>query len=316
MSSYSTGSVTIRVGSAQVTGNNTGFSGNVSVGNYFKITGENAWYTVADVVNATNLTLTSRYANSAYQTATLETLGTATTATKMYSGTFGNTPVIQNYVKITIGSEAFIDNGAGVLSGNASPAGSGTIGYDDGAYSVTLGTDLTATVSIVASYYYGQTRNALPYQIITDYTTNYSIPEMSLNDIDFAAIYTKAMRIVDEQINNATAHRGIAFFYKGSLSVGSDLLSGLVPNTTRCNKVYAQVDTAASGCSIILDIRKNKSTILNATKLVISAGSTDASCVPKVATVESWDSISVCVNQVGSSVAGGNDLRVTARFTA
>ena len=50
------------------------------------------------------------------------------------------------------------DNGGGVLTGDGSPAGSGTIDYDTGAWAITLGTDLTATAEMTASYSSGNTR--------------------------------------------------------------------------------------------------------------------------------------------------------------
>lgn len=200
MAIYNSGSVNITIGSANVKGNSTNFSTYVSKGNLFKLNDDNGFYEVANVINATNLTLTSRYTDSNYQTARSENVASANTATKTYSDTLTNTPVIQNYVVITA-SERFTDNGAGVLTGNGSPVGSGTIDYDSGLFSITLGTNLTATVNLSASYYSGDTRNSMPYKIIKDFTPNYSLPELSLNDREFNTVFTKAMRKIDSALN-------------------------------------------------------------------------------------------------------------------
>lgn len=198
MSVYATGSVNIKVGSQTVSGNGTDFSTYVSSGYLFKRTGDSTFYEVAAIVSATNLTLTGRYADTDNQTSRpSEHLATMTTATKMYSGTPNNTPVIRNSVVLNASIEDFTDDGAGVLTGDGTPAGSGTIDYDTGAWSITLGTDLTATATINASYYSGDTLSAVPYQIFVDYTPNKEFPEMSVSDMNFAHIYTKAIRMVD-----------------------------------------------------------------------------------------------------------------------
>ena len=201
---YKTGSVRVKVGSALVKGEsgNEAFSSNVSAGNLFKLTGEATFYTIAAITNATNFSLSARYANSTYQTArAAEHLATMTVATKMYSGTLNYYPVIQSAITITASGETFTDDSGGILAGDASPPGSGTVNYDTGAWSVILGTALTASCAITASYQSGDTRTGQAYQIVTDYTPIYTIPEMSLNDVNFPHIYTKAVRIIDNRLS-------------------------------------------------------------------------------------------------------------------
>ena len=111
MAIYNSGSVNIVIGSAGVKGNSTNFSTYVSQGNLFKLNDDNVFYEVADVVNATNLTLTTRYSDSDHQTSRSENVASASSATRIYSDVLTNTPVIQNYVVITA-SERFIDDGA------------------------------------------------------------------------------------------------------------------------------------------------------------------------------------------------------------
>jgi len=222
MALYNSGSVNIVIGSANVRGNSTAFTTYVSSGDLFKDNENNSFYEVGSIVNATNLTLTSRYADASYQTARAENVASANTATTIYSDTLSNTPLIQNYIVITA-SERFTDNGSGVLAGNASPAGSGTVDYDSGLFSITLGTDLTGSVNLSASYYSGDTRSSMPYKIITDFTPNYDLPELNLNDREFNTIFTKAMRLIDARLYVTASHTLVAsdFTQDGGMLVGT-----------------------------------------------------------------------------------------------
>ena len=198
MAVYNTNSVKVKVGSAIVYGNNTDFNTYASVGNIFKLAGENVTYTIAAVNAATRITLSSRYANTNEQTGRSENMASCGAATKLYSGTLTYRPIIQNTVVMTA-SHRLIDNGAGALSGDD---GSGTIDYDSGAYTITLTATLNATYNVVASYYSGNTLNSQSYQIIRDYTSNYSFPEAVPSDKNLAYIYTKAIRMLDETIQD------------------------------------------------------------------------------------------------------------------
>lgn len=201
MGAYSTGSVKVKVGSAVVYGNNTNFLTYAAAGNIFKISGENVTYTVAAVNAATRLTLSSRYANANEHTGRTENTASCGATTKIYSGTLTYRPLIQNEVVVTA-SERFADDGAGALTGGQ--GGTGTINYDTGAYSLTLAATLTATYNVAASYYSGNTLNSMSYQIIRDYTSNFKYPESVPSDKNLAYIYTKAVRMIDEDLNNAS----------------------------------------------------------------------------------------------------------------
>lgn len=228
MSAYSTGSVKVIVGSATVKGTGTDFVTYVSAGDIFKVSSDSAWYEVAAVVDATDVTLTSRYANTSYQTSRSGTEASIGTATKVYASTLSNTPVIQQTLVLTASTEVFTDSsGNGILTSDASPAGSGTINYDTGAWSIVLGTNLGGTQNVVASYYSGNTLNAMPYQIVTDYTTHYSFPELSANDTGFNYIFTKAMRLIDSAIYNASFNTVAA----NSATIDSISASNIVATT-------------------------------------------------------------------------------------
>ena len=62
MSQYNTGTVTVTNGSATVTGASTLFSANVTVGDFFTVVGDNAFYTVDAVDSDTQLILAANYA--------------------------------------------------------------------------------------------------------------------------------------------------------------------------------------------------------------------------------------------------------------
>ena len=199
MAVYTVGSARIRVGSAIIRGNNTDFSTYVSSGELFKRTSEGIIYTIATVYTATRLALTTRYSNSNEQTSRSENTGSCTATNNSYSGTFTYSPVIQGYVVVTA-SERFIDDSGGALTGEN--GGSGTIDYDSGAYTLTLGKVLHQIYNVTASYYSGNTLDSEPYQIIRDYTSYYTLPESSPADKNMAYIYTKAMRMVDTKLHN------------------------------------------------------------------------------------------------------------------
>ena len=205
MALYNTGSVTVKVGSASVKGNSTNFMTYVSAGNTFKLTGESTTYTIAAINSATRLTLSSRYANSSYQTnRTAETLATSFTATELFSGTTDYYPVIQNYFIVTAspGNIVFTESGGGTLTGT--PVGSGTIDYDTGAWTLDLATTLATPITITASYFSGDTRTAIQYQILRDYTPHYNIPEINVGDANFQHIYTRAVNIIDSALFTAS----------------------------------------------------------------------------------------------------------------
>lgn len=68
---------------------------------------------------------------------------------------------------------------------------------------VNTATNLTLTSNYSnSSYSNGDSLTGLSYSIITDYTANYNLPEMSPNDSGITYIYTKAMRLIDAAISD------------------------------------------------------------------------------------------------------------------
>jgi hypothetical protein len=207
MSVYNTGAVTVKVGSSEVIGNSTSFQANVQAGFYFRLTSSAVWYEVATINTATRLQLSTRYADTAYETAqNPENVASVIVATKMYSGTLENYPVMQGDVVFNAATrERFTDDSGGILTGNDTPAGSGTIDYDTGAWTLILGASAVATLNLAASYLSGETLSAMPYQIVTDYTTYYGIPELSGSDTNIHYVYTKGVRIIDAALKSFSA---------------------------------------------------------------------------------------------------------------
>jgi hypothetical protein len=73
--------------------------------------------------------------------------------------------------------------------------------------SIVSATRLTLTASYLnSSYGSGAELTAKPYQIVMDYTLNYSLPEMSPNDTDISYIYTEAVRLIDSSLYNASVN--------------------------------------------------------------------------------------------------------------
>jgi len=199
MAIYSTGSVSINVGSSTVTGNGTLFNTYAAVGNLFKITSEPTFYDIAAVNSDTSLTLSARYANTNYHSVhATEPLATTNNATRIYSGTLDNTPVILSRLTINASGEKFTESGGGALT--ATSGGSGTIAYDSGSWDIILNATFVGSNVITASYDSGMTRSALPYQIVRDYTSRYNINEISPNDANFQFLVTKGFRTIDSAI--------------------------------------------------------------------------------------------------------------------
>jgi len=244
MSAYITGTAKVTAGSSKVYGSLTEWSTYLKVGDLFKVTSESVFYEIAAINTATQLTLSSRYVNTSFHSAIATNLASVNTATKQYSGILANTPVIQNSVVVVAspngGGERFTDNGAGALIGNASPAGSGTIDYDSGSWALTLGTPVTATLNMTASYNRGTTGQGLSYQALKDFTPRYVLPEMSANDVNFAHIYTKAVRLIDSALGGGWTYAASVPTKTGEIVT----ISNTIP--TRVTEIEIMIDTVSN----------------------------------------------------------------------
>lgn len=78
-----------------------------------------------------------------------QTIATGSGVTN-YTGTLIVFPIVPGTMTVTDGVENFVDNGAGILTGNL--GGSGTINYTTGVFNITFNTAVATGVSIIASY--------------------------------------------------------------------------------------------------------------------------------------------------------------------
>jgi hypothetical protein len=111
---------------------------------------------------------------------------------------------------------------------------------------VTSATRLSLTASYQDSGYAASTElSGLPYQIVTDFTPNYSFPELSANDTNFKNIYTKALRMIDSQIYQLVAS-SIAITIASSIETTNLFFTGGLPLTNLSIKNGRQ-ETALAG---------------------------------------------------------------------
>jgi len=242
MSEYKIGSANINVGSSSVTGNSTSWLNNISSGDLFRLANDAAFYEVSGVQTATQLTLTARYRNSSYETGrTGEHIATCATDTVTYTATLDNTPVLQRTLVVLGSSETFSDSGGcGTLAGGS--GGSGTIDYDTGALSVTFNSTPTTLATVVASYTSGDTISAMNYRITKDFTDYYNFPEMDNNSVNFPVIHTKAMRLIDKALYNASINQATV---SGDVFVSATPY-GFVTKSSDGTKWRITVDTSGS----------------------------------------------------------------------
>jgi hypothetical protein len=108
-----------------------------------------------------------------------------------------------------------------------------------------------------------------------------------------------------------TAWMWHTFFFsvEGILSIGERPLRFYVPGTFTIDKVFIAVDTAPTDASILVDVHKNGTTIFTTQsgRPAITTGNfTGESATPDVTTLALNDYLQFGIDQVGSSVAGGN----------
>jgi hypothetical protein len=102
-------------------------------------------------------------------------------------------------------------------------------------------------------------------------------------------------------------------FNLGLAAVGTKLAQALVPAALTISLVKIYADTAPTGAALIVDVNKNGTTIFttqgNRPQIAIG-GHADDSGTPNVVNLAVGDRLSVDIDQVGSTVAGGDDLLV------
>jgi len=110
---------------------------------------------------------------------------------------------------------------------------------------------------------------------------------------------------------------GLTFVLRGNAFTGVKQTQSLMPASATIEKVIIFSDIQPTGASIIVDININGVTIFTnqGKRPQIAAGTnTDDSDVPDITALVQDDRVGIDVDQVGSIIAGGNDLLITVVF--
>lgn len=103
----------------------------------------------------------------------------------------------------------------------------------------------SATRLTVAPVYAGSNASNVGYAVTRDFTPNFSLPEMSSGDYDWQDSYTRAIRIIDTQINAYSVQRGETY----SIISGSGRFGWAVGHAATAGEV--KVANASSGADAI-----------------------------------------------------------------
>jgi len=179
----------------------------------------------------------------------------------------------------------------------------------------TIGSIVSATLFDLTGPYTGAQAfdTLLPYVVVRDFTPNFSIPELAPGDVNIRDVYTQAMRIIDGLLGGNTRAE---FSFVGTITVGDKPFRWYPPRKTNLQSVAIMVGTSPAGAALIVDVKKNGSTVFTTTanRPSMSPGNFfSLSGAPDVKALDVTDFLTVAVAQVGSSVAG-SDLVVQARF--
>ena len=112
--------------------------------------------------------------------------------------------------------------------------------------------------------------------------------------------------------------KNISLTLNGSLVVGVKQLSFMVNSACTISAVYAKVDIAPTGADLQIDVNKNGTTIFTTQSnrpIIVATGTTDLSGTPDVTGFAQYDILSIDIDQVGSTVAGGSNLYLVFTLT-
>mgnify|MGYP001609965009 FL=1 len=107
---------------------------------------------------------------------------------------------------------------------------------------------------------------------------------------------------------------GMAFFIPGTAVVGAKQVGAIAASNFTIHHVEVYSNTAPTGASLIVDVNLNLVTIYTtqANRPTITTGTKVGSrVVPDIVAVSAGDVLTVDVDAVGSTVAGGGPLLLT-----
>lgn len=98
----------------------------------------------------------------------------------------------------------------------------------------------------------------------------------------------------------------IAFTFDGDLDAETGKLEIELPGPGTITSVKARLGTAPTGADVIFDINKNGSSILDGSKLTVTAGQKVATATPADTAIVAGDYFTCDVDQRGSTIPGAN----------
>jgi hypothetical protein len=110
--------------------------------------------------------------------------------------------------------------------------------------------------------------------------------------------------------------RGVNVLVTGDLTITDNVASLLAPFDGTLVSAKAEVDSAPSGDDINIDILVEGATVLGASPLTISDGDTESTQRSIMSSIIQFQTISINIDQVGSTSPGGADLRMILYFVS
>jgi len=110
----------------------------------------------------------------------------------------------------------------------------------------------------------------------------------------------------------------LTFTLSGVSIVGENQISFMVPRAITVTNVFIKVDTAPTGASLDVDINNGGTTIFsNQSKrpMIPASSSTDTSETPDAPAFSQNSILSISVDQVGSTIPGGDNLYIRVEYT-
>ncbi len=109
-----------------------------------------------------------------------------------------------------------------------------------------------------------------------------------------------------------------SFTLSGVSVVGEDQIEFMVPRAMNVTNVFIKVDTAPTGADLQVDINKNGTTIFTNQAnrpIILSTFFTRTSPTPDITAFAQNDVLSISIDQVGSTIAGGDNLYIRVEYT-
>jgi hypothetical protein len=110
--------------------------------------------------------------------------------------------------------------------------------------------------------------------------------------------------------------RGVNVLVAGDLTLADNVASLLAPFDGTLVSAKAEVDSAPSGADINIDILVEGSTVLGVSPLTIPDGTTESTQRSIMSSIIQFQTISINIDQVGSTSPGGADLRMILYFVS